>query len=414
MRLAGLLLAAAAIPPSAATADTPVFWHVGLGQSGGWADNVLSTTTLDPAIRPTSSAFYEARPEGSFGFLPRPNLRLSARYQAEIAVFGDGDLGVRQWHRGQLGARLWLGDFALYARVHGAGYRFGAFPTDSFGQLGGQLLATWARSGLWVLLSADATGRFFLEPGGTLAPGGEVREDTDVGGAVGVGYDAPVGLGVSASWSFVRRFSLEPVVDRAYHTLGVRVGGRISHFRADLGYAATLREATTGGLDVYHSATAELGWQLTSWLELAARYRVAADRTAEEALGFTSHEVALGVRIAFGAVPRPLTDVPMPEGEPTPIRAGVRFRTRRRGARAVSVVGDFNDWDPAAAPMAGPDREGRFELVLPIAAGRYEYQYCVDGRFVSPKDGVRLRRTGFGEPNGVLVVEEDRPSDEGI
>lgn len=47
--------------------------------------------------------------------------------------------------------------------------------------------------------------------------------------------------------------------------------------------------------------------------------------------------------------------------------------------RTVHLAGSFNGWDMTAAPMSGPDEEGRFTLTLQLPAGRYEYKFVVDG-----------------------------------
>ena len=48
--------------------------------------------------------------------------------------------------------------------------------------------------------------------------------------------------------------------------------------------------------------------------------------------------------------------------------------------KTVQLAGSFNDWRPEAAPMQGPDREGRFTIRLKLKAGRHEYRYRIDGR----------------------------------
>jgi 1,4-alpha-glucan branching enzyme len=50
-------------------------------------------------------------------------------------------------------------------------------------------------------------------------------------------------------------------------------------------------------------------------------------------------------------------------------------------ARQVTVVGDFNDWDPAATPLQRDDRLGVWQGCVPVPAGRYRYQIVVDGHW---------------------------------
>lgn len=48
-------------------------------------------------------------------------------------------------------------------------------------------------------------------------------------------------------------------------------------------------------------------------------------------------------------------------------------------ARSVALVGDFNDWDPAAFPMKRqPD--GNWLIQIPLHHGHHHYQFLVDGK----------------------------------
>ena len=61
----------------------------------------------------------------------------------------------------------------------------------------------------------------------------------------------------------------------------------------------------------------------------------------------------------------------------------VSFRLSKEavaGAKAVHLVGDFNDWDCAATPMTKL-KSGEFTITLDLATGReYQFRYFVDGR----------------------------------
>ena len=48
-------------------------------------------------------------------------------------------------------------------------------------------------------------------------------------------------------------------------------------------------------------------------------------------------------------------------------------------AEAVYLAGSFNDWQPTAHRMEGPDAEGRYATTLKLKRGRYEYKYVLDG-----------------------------------
>jgi 1,4-alpha-glucan branching enzyme len=48
-------------------------------------------------------------------------------------------------------------------------------------------------------------------------------------------------------------------------------------------------------------------------------------------------------------------------------------------ARQVFIVGDFNDWDPAAHPMKRqPD--GAWRIDLPLTHGHHHYLFLIDGK----------------------------------
>ena len=59
-------------------------------------------------------------------------------------------------------------------------------------------------------------------------------------------------------------------------------------------------------------------------------------------------------------------------------RAGWQFRVWAPHARAVSVVGEFNGWDPAANPMKKRGQD--WELFIPGLAQYESYKYAIEGR----------------------------------
>ena len=85
---------------------------------------------------------------------------------------------------------------------------------------------------------------------------------------------------------------------------------------------------------------------------------------------------------------------------------GVQFALVAPGAHTVTVVGDFNDWDPAATPLrpvAGP--RGVWSVQVPLHPGRHEYAFVVDGRRWMPDPAApRSGDDDFGTPNSVVTV----------
>ncbi len=79
------------------------------------------------------------------------------------------------------------------------------------------------------------------------------------------------------------------------------------------------------------------------------------------------------------------------------------FRLKAPEATRVSVVGTFNGWDPLAHPLQGPDREGVWNLRLPLPPGRYRYMFVLDGvRWVTDPDAVASEEDGLGGSNSLL------------
>ena len=374
-----------------------VDWQVGLGQRGGFTSNVLSTTALDATVRPVKDGFYGADPMAALR-LSLGRVRLEARYDGDVMVFFDTSNGVRQWHGGQVGVLVGLGPIRLSTEVDTAGYRFSPFPEDAFAEVGGRVTADVTAGPTRTSLSFAVNGRFFIEDAaGYLEP----RRDRELGGTLRFGVAPASPLWLEVLYTLLDRGSNIDSVDSMNHTLQASARLRIGRVDATQGGSATLRNAAVSslGLDVTWTGVADVAVEALPWLDVLARYRVVVDRTDPAEYGYAVHEVSLGLR--FGAEAGP----PEPEEvapEPTP--GGVRFRTSRPGARAVSVVGDFNGWDPDAGHMSGPDEDGVFVLVIPLEPGRYEYQYCVDGSFVAPDDSVRTVPNEFGAPNGVLDV----------
>jgi hypothetical protein len=81
---------------------------------------------------------------------------------------------------------------------------------------------------------------------------------------------------------------------------------------------------------------------------------------------------------------------------------GMLFRARGDGIREVQLAGDFNGWLPHTATMrrVGDD----FELLLPLAPGRYRYRVVVDGRWSHDMANPIREPNQYGEFNSVVEV----------
>src|SRR5690606_10396077 len=58
--------------------------------------------------------------------------------------------------------------------------------------------------------------------------------------------------------------------------------------------------------------------------------------------------------------------------------AFAQFVLNAADARSVSVVGDFNDWDPDATPLVEAG-EGVWSAVVRVRPGLVRYSFLVDG-----------------------------------
>jgi 1,4-alpha-glucan branching enzyme len=72
-------------------------------------------------------------------------------------------------------------------------------------------------------------------------------------------------------------------------------------------------------------------------------------------------------------------------------------------AKQVSLVGDFNNWEPSATPMIRqPD--GRWMASLELSHGYHEYAFLVDGIRVLDPDATGKARDSHNEPISLLAV----------
>ncbi len=85
-----------------------------------------------------------------------------------------------------------------------------------------------------------------------------------------------------------------------------------------------------------------------------------------------------------------------------PLRA-VNFICHAHQAKAVSLVGDFNHWDPAAHPMKHmPDRS--WLLTLELKHGHHRYAFLVDGAITLDPLAQGVTRNDKGERVSLVPV----------
>ena len=91
---------------------------------------------------------------------------------------------------------------------------------------------------------------------------------------------------------------------------------------------------------------------------------------------------------------------------PAPEAGTATFSLIRRDARAVALAGSFNQWDHELHRLAGPDQDGQWTITLPLAPGRYEYLFVVNGTDWVPDPAMPSVSDGLGGKNSVLLVPE--------
>ena len=71
----------------------------------------------------------------------------------------------------------------------------------------------------------------------------------------------------------------------------------------------------------------------------------------------------------------------------------------------VSVVGDFNDWDPFAHPLVRQIDSSTRTVTVMVAPGRYAFRYLADdGYFFDDPDADSYNDNGYGGVHGVVDV----------
>lgn len=82
----------------------------------------------------------------------------------------------------------------------------------------------------------------------------------------------------------------------------------------------------------------------------------------------------------------------------------VRFQLDAPQARRVSLVGDFNGWDPSRVPMVRLTPGGPWAVKVSLPPGRHVYAFVVDGGVTPDPGAARAVEDDFGTPSSVLVV----------
>lgn len=80
----------------------------------------------------------------------------------------------------------------------------------------------------------------------------------------------------------------------------------------------------------------------------------------------------------------------------------------RMGGQAVAVVGDFNDWDPAATPLRPNGDGARSATITMPAGGRYAFRYLAEnGQWFNDDGADDYQGKEFGGQDGVVDLSLD-------
>ncbi len=414
--LAGSFILATVLGATLAPAATSWTWSPELTLGAGHEDDLI----LDPdslgAVVP-GGAFLDLTPAvtGETRLGERSRLRLDARGQLErylnerdrllSALSVQGDLFLAP--RGPLDLRLGAGggwfrdserdlaerlDAGLEGAVGGGGRDW---RLEALVGLGGRrypeltVLDDRGRPATYVESGLEAGGAVFLRPSPELWLQARLtRQRTDATDPL---FDADAWV-----WRTAARWQAAPADRLVLFATGQErtFDERVAPFASDS----------------YLQLGAAIEHELAAGATLVGRYAFSRyEGTLGEAVD--SHRLSLAVAIGTGRRPT-RTSTPSLEDllqqRPLP-RADepLRFRLRAPGAERVSVVGDFNGWDPAAAPLSRAG-DGWWETSLRLPAGVHEYAYLVDGRPVTPPEAEATVPDGFGGRNALLRVQPAR------
>lgn len=115
-------------------------------------------------------------------------------------------------------------------------------------------------------------------------------------------------------------------------------------------------------------------------------------------------------RFHSGAEPRAYTYFGAHQTRKRTGEEGVTFRVWAPNATGVSVVGDFNGWDPKAAKMRRVDDQGVWECFVSGLPAGTAYQYCMiaaNGNTLLKMDPYGARTTAQPRTESVVAAVED-------
>jgi len=71
------------------------------------------------------------------------------------------------------------------------------------------------------------------------------------------------------------------------------------------------------------------------------------------------------------------------------------------GTKEVSLVGDFNNWQPVVMKK---QKDGRYAVEVKLPAGTYQYKFIVDGQWATDQENGDVAPNAHGSLNSVAKV----------
>ena len=84
-------------------------------------------------------------------------------------------------------------------------------------------------------------------------------------------------------------------------------------------------------------------------------------------------------------------------------RRRITFSFNAPRAGKVSLVGEFNNWDPAKHPMKC-DEKGLWTKTVMLVPGTYEYKFLMDAKWMLDTQNDRSCQNSFGTLNSLITV----------
>jgi 1,4-alpha-glucan branching enzyme len=84
-------------------------------------------------------------------------------------------------------------------------------------------------------------------------------------------------------------------------------------------------------------------------------------------------------------------------------RKKIQFSLQAAESQKVSLVGEFNNWNPDADPMQ-KSANGTWTKTKMLSPGNLEYKYWVDGEWMQDPQNLRVCMNCFGTLNNVVKV----------